>query len=1553
MYKLIFFKRWIIMMSLMMGVALTASADRIKIGDLYYTLDATDHTATVVNEIYNSEENYASLPAEVVIPEEVTSDGTEYAVTSISASAFYSCRGLKKVTIPSTIKSIGEGAFINCTGLTSLTIEDGNISLSLPKDIFQDCPLETLYLGRDLQYPYSSYSPSSPFLNKETLKDVTIGNEVTSIRAYSFYGCKELSEITIPNSVTTIGMSAFYGCTGLSNVTMSTSVTSIPQWAFGACEALNEITIPSSVSYIGQNAFLNCKGLVEINIPSSVDNIDYYAFENCTGLKTVTIEDGKNTLTVGEYIFKNAPVEKLYLGRNLKSKFNVGLEKFPFYENTTLRNVTIGPEVTSIYDYAFYGCTALIEVDMASSVTSIGECAFYDCKELTEITIPGSVTVIGRGAFANCTQLNTLTIADSEDTLLLLEEAFTNDCPLETLYLGRILETSYGYNNSCYHFSRFYQSLKYVTIGPKVTKIWSYAFERCTGLTKVTIPSPCSLTSIDSGAFEDCAALTEFTIPSSVTSIGIHAFWNCSGLTAITIPSSVTSIGENAFLNCTGMKSLRFDDGESTLAIGEAAFRGCPYETLYLGRNLTYTYTSDIISRTQSLKNVVIGHQVTSIGNNFFYMCSGLTEITIPSSVTYIGKNAFYGCDGLKYLTIEDGESQLSFGDYALDFPMEKLYLGRNLTYSESPFKLHSTLAEVEIGPKVTLLSNNIFYGCDGLTKITIPTSVTSIGNSAFYGCKGLTEITIPTSVTSIDNNAFNSCKGLTEITIPASVTSIGYYVFNDCSNLKNVYSHSFNIAGMNSTVFPDTATLTFIANQENVAQLSGSNLIEFFNNVRIEFDEKLYAWVTTPELISIANEHRVDSRNTLVPLGNETVAKVEKNSVHFVGLSGRDITKKISSAAGFHFTPYATYADNVFTVAASGIETSKCITLASAGTLFEKIGMNKIENVEYLKVTGDINGTDVLTINRMTSLITLDLSEANIVEGGVTYRDNYKTQNNVVGSYFINGIGLKYLKLPLSVTTIDESAFRNVNTLTGIEIGSSVTTIGSYAFNGCGLAEIKIPSSVYSIGPYALKECNSLKTMIIEDGTGYILLGADLLAKTPLEKLYLGRNIDFPSYYAPFSYKTTLNDAKIGTQVTAISDYTFNGCSGLTEIVIPSSVTSIGATAFSGCTGLTEIAIPSSVTYIGESAFYNCTGFTEMSIPSSVYEIGTAAFRDCKNLQSIKLPQTLREIHNYTFSGCSALKSIVIPEKVHTIGAYAFSGTAISEVQLPDSVASVGEGAFKGCANIRKVYSLNATPPAIASSTFDYTTQSNAPLYVRKGSLVYYWLDPEWKNFLEISDDLICLNAIPDARYGDGEIDLNEYNPDGLDLVYESSNIEVVQIEGSKMRIVGAGSATIGARTVGEGTSMELMNKMRQLNVLKADLTVGVADITINEGEALPEFTYTFSGLQYSDTPDDIEELPVAMCEVTPASPAGEYKVTYTPGRDRNYAISTLPAKVTVVNNSGIEDINADADTDGEIEVFNLNGVCVFQGPRSEANLTKGLYIIRQGNIVAKVLVR
>ena len=125
-------------------------------------------------------------------------------------------------------------------------------------------------------------------------------------------------------------------------------------------------------------------------------------------------------------------------------------------------------------------------------------------------------------------------------------------------------------------------------------KLGDFAFEGCSGLTSLTLPS--GVTEIGWGAFDGCKGLISLTIPSSVTSIGKYAFSGCSGLTSLTIPSSVTSIGEEAFLGCSGLTSLTIPSG------------------------------------------------VTSIGGGTFEGCSGLTSLTIPSSVTSIGRFAFYGC---------------------------------------------------------------------------------------------------------------------------------------------------------------------------------------------------------------------------------------------------------------------------------------------------------------------------------------------------------------------------------------------------------------------------------------------------------------------------------------------------------------------------------------------------------------------------------------------------------------------------------------------------------------------------------------------------------------------------------------------------------------------------------------------------------------------------------------------------------------------------------------------------------------------------------------------
>ena len=142
-----------------------------------------------------------------------------------------------------------------------------------------------------------------------------------------------------------------------------------------------------------------------------------------------------------------------------------------------------------------------------------------------------------------------------------------------------------------------------------------------------------------------------------------------------------------------------------------------------------------------------ITYSVTSLGDEAFDGCSGLTSVTIPNSVTSIGNYVFWGCSGLTSVTI--GNSVTSIGDGA-------------------------------------------FVSCTGLTSITIPNSVTSIGVYAFDGCSCLTSVTIPNSITSIGDGAFRYCSGLTSIEIPNSVTSIGSGAFcytgiyNNESNWEN-----------------------------------------------------------------------------------------------------------------------------------------------------------------------------------------------------------------------------------------------------------------------------------------------------------------------------------------------------------------------------------------------------------------------------------------------------------------------------------------------------------------------------------------------------------------------------------------------------------------------------------------------------------------------------------------------------------------------------------------------------------------------------------------------
>ncbi len=237
---------------------------------------------------------------------------------------------------------------------------------------------------------------------------------------------------------------------------------------------------------------------------------------------------------------------------------------------------------------------------------------------------------------------------------------------------------------------------------------------------------------------------------------------------------SVTGIGEDSF-RYTTVKNIIIQD--SVTSIGEDAFWGCSGLTsITIGDSVT-SIGEDAFSNCTGLTSITIPNSVTSIGECAFSSCTGLTSITIGDSVTSIGEDAFYDCTGLTNINV-DADNPNYCSENGVLYNKAKTTLIRYPGGKTGSFTIPNS---------VTSIGNSAFDGCTGLTSVTIPDSVTSIGDYAFPGCTGLTSITIPNSVTSIGECAFSECTGLKSITIGNSVKSIGYFCCEDCTDLTSI----------------------------------------------------------------------------------------------------------------------------------------------------------------------------------------------------------------------------------------------------------------------------------------------------------------------------------------------------------------------------------------------------------------------------------------------------------------------------------------------------------------------------------------------------------------------------------------------------------------------------------------------------------------------------------------------------------------------------------------------------------------------------------------------
>ena len=168
-------------------------------------------------------------------------------VRTIGNFVFSGCTSLPVINIPKAVTSIGNYTFQKCKALREVVMEDraDDTVLSLGSNdsspMFASCPLDKVYIGRNISYNKTSNYGYSPFYRNTSLRSVTITDRETEVSENEFYGCTNLKEVKIGDGVTTIGSWAFSGCAAIDYFAFGSSVKTIGQEAFSDCTAMTRL----------------------------------------------------------------------------------------------------------------------------------------------------------------------------------------------------------------------------------------------------------------------------------------------------------------------------------------------------------------------------------------------------------------------------------------------------------------------------------------------------------------------------------------------------------------------------------------------------------------------------------------------------------------------------------------------------------------------------------------------------------------------------------------------------------------------------------------------------------------------------------------------------------------------------------------------------------------------------------------------------------------------------------------------------------------------------------------------------------------------------------------------------------------------------------------------------------------------------------------------------------------------------------------------------------------------------------------------------------------
>ena len=1124
-----------------MTLVFSAHADKVQIDGLYYNLNTDDRTASVTYQ-NNTATNYSKLQSVVVIPGKVTSNNIEFTVTSIEDAAFANCTTIESISIPASVTQVGQmndyvdnekapNDFLNsgkalpfykCTNLKKVIFEDSETPISLglahvtslslylqAKGLFYYCPLEDVYLGRNIVYPYPNLNSFeahpeifgwSAFYKQSKLTKVTIGDKVTTIHPYLFYKNASITLLTLPH-VKTIGTCAFESCSRLTTVNLGDALETVGVKAFYLDSNITKLTLPNTTKSIGNSAFRECTSVTEITLGTGLESIDSYAFYGNNSFTALILPNGFTTM--GESAFEGcAKLTVAKLGESLTA-----VPAKAFKDCTSLSEMIVPASAETIGDQAFYNDSGLATITMKEGLKTIGNEVFWNNSGLMTVTIPGSVTSLGTNCFYGCTNLTYLTFSESDETLTInntdgrsskidarltsssnqsLKNRYNDyfyDCPIRFITLGRNLSYSYadskpfyepGKINTVYRATApFYNcsELRSVTIGPKVTNLNNHIFDNCKNLSMVSMNE--TLQTVHAYAFNECDALTTITFPGSLLSledysmsncdmlqtitfkdglnnpltIGDFTFYNCTALTSAVLPSHLSSLGNNAFENCSSLTNMVFNEKDTYKP------------NLKIGNN-TFAYCS-------AINTLKFPERLVSIGNYAFAFCNNIKSLTFPAKLTSIGDYAFKRCDYLTEVSFSDSNKAITLGygaavdggsNDAKDKPLfgnsnlEKLYIGRNIDYSAVQEKGYSPFY------KQTFLKD---------VKFSQAGTVTYCKDYLLYNVRNCENLVLPESLKEIGPYTFSEMRKLNGIKIPNNVTSIGYNAFENDIALEYV-SLSTSCAWLQSSLFRNCSNLKSITIPPVVTKMSS---YVFYNCKSLT--EAIFE--SGSEMIEMDCDFRTSPLETLY-------------LDRWLSYSTNSTNPK---------SPFY------------GIAQLKNLTLGEHVQVIDKYMFSYCTGLEEVILPDNITSVGLWGFRGCSSLKKVKFSQ----------------KLSQISDYgFSECTSLDNVAFPASMTAIADNSFSNCTSLKKLDLGSSLMIIGPSAFmNDTSLEGFEIPETLYGLGVEAFKGCTSLPNVTIR-------------------------------------------------YISSVGARAFQDCTGIKWISLSDKTTSLGEDSFAGCTGINYV---------------------------------------------------------------------------------------------------------------------------------------------------------------------------------------------------------------------------------------------------------------------------------------------------------------------------------------------------------------------------------------------